>query len=52
MYRLTSQDENFVKSVIRISDWASIPMVVDNRDYRAYLDWLEEGNTPPPRQNL
>jgi len=43
MYQLTSSD-----SIIRLSDNASIPQAPGNRDYREYLDWLEEGNTPLP----
>lgn len=33
--------------VIR-SDGASIPADVLNRDWRKYLKWVEEGNTPAP----
>lgn len=42
MYKL-STDENVI---IRLSDNASIPK--ENPQYTAYLDWLEEGNTPEP----
>ena len=30
----------------------TIPMVEENSDYKAYLKWLEEGNTPEPAENL
>jgi hypothetical protein len=43
MYQLTSGD-----SILRIADNAYIPAAPGNRDYREYLDWLEEGNTPLP----
>ena len=33
-------------SVIRITDIACIPFDPDNTDYQAYLEWVEEGNTP------
>lgn len=35
--------------VIR-EDGASIPPTTDNRDWRAYLRWLDDGNTPDPAQ--
>jgi len=34
--------------VIRASDGASIPESVENRDWREYLEWVDEGNTPTP----
>lgn len=34
--------------VFRIDDGAYIPFDPDNRDYQAYLKWLDEGNTPEP----
>jgi hypothetical protein len=52
MYKLTipmnrSQE---VSCVIRISDSACIPFDPVNADYKAYLIWLEEGNTPEPAE--
>ena len=43
MYQLTSSD-----SILRLSDNAYIPNDPGNRDYREYLQWIEEGNTPLP----
>lgn len=46
IYKLTTiVDKQFV---IRLSDNATIPFDEDNMDYRAYLKWVEEGNTPIP----
>jgi hypothetical protein len=42
-YQLTSGD-----TILRLSDNAYIPQAPGNRDYREYLDWLAEGNTPLP----
>jgi len=42
-YKLTDD-----ASSIHRSDGASIPVTESNRDYRRYLEWLEEGNTPDP----
>ena len=36
------------KTVIRLNDYASIPMNELNRDYQEYLEWVAEGNTPEP----
>lgn len=36
--------------VLRLADNAFIPPDSANADYRAYLIWLEEGNTPLPAE--
>ena len=43
MYQLTGGD-----TILRTRDQACIPQDTGNRDYREYLEWLEEGNTPEP----
>jgi hypothetical protein len=35
---------------VRREDGASIPPTTDNRDWREYLRWLDDGNTPDPAQ--
>ena len=47
MYKLLKSEDK-VCAILRLSDNASIPLVADNTDYRAYLKWVAEGNTPEP----
>jgi hypothetical protein len=42
-YQLTTGN-----TILRLADNAFIPAAPGNRDYREYLDWLSEGNTPLP----
>lgn len=44
MYTLTSSPN----IIVRDSDNAFIPTDSGNRDYREYLDWVAQGNTPNP----
>ena len=42
-YQLTTGD-----TILRLADNAFIPPDPANRDFAAYLAWLEAGNTPDP----
>lgn len=44
----TYNPERGQPAIVRLSDWAFISIDEASRDYRAYLAWLEEGNTPEP----
>lgn len=42
------QNEVSTTNIKRLSDNAFIPFDPANTDYQAYLQWLEQGNTPLP----
>ena len=48
MYKLYNDENNNLNGVLRLSDNAWIPPDESNADYRAYLEWVAEGNTPKP----
>ena len=53
MYKLIKDSmELIVKSVMRITDNVCIPFEPTNIDYQEYLDWLAEGNTPLPADEV
>ena len=43
MYKLHNQN-----TILRLSDFALIPQDETNSDYKDYLAWIAEGNTPLP----
>lgn len=48
MYKLHKNISGVIYVIERLSDNAFIPFDPDNTDYKAYLAWLAEGNTPEP----
>ena len=46
MYKLTLPIDGKMRTIIRTSDGACIPLDEANRDYAEYLKWLAEGNEP------
>lgn len=45
-YQLTAEGD----IIRRLEDNAWIPADPGNRDYQAYLAWLDDGNTPEPAE--
>tara|TARA_B100000242_G_scaffold141997_1_gene100995 strand:+ start:1750 stop:1923 length:174 start_codon:yes stop_codon:yes gene_type:complete len=39
-------------SIIKIEDGSTIPFDPANTDYQEYLQWIEEGNTPEPADEV
>lgn len=37
-----------INMIVRSTDGASIPFDPANRDYQEYQEWLAQGNTPEP----
>jgi hypothetical protein len=49
MYKLIKHPiTNETQAVFRIADNATIPFAPGNTDYKEYLKWVAEGNTPEP----
>jgi hypothetical protein len=47
-YQLVASIPGMMERVQRRSDGAFIPADPANRDYQAFLEWVEAGNTPDP----
>lgn len=52
MYQYVLDESGAISSdkIRRSSDGAFIPSDINNRDYKAYLEWLAAGNTPLPAE--
>ena len=49
MYKLVNDPNGKLANIVqRLSDTAFIPFDEANTDYREYLKWVAEGNTPLP----
>lgn len=47
MYKIINET-----AIRRLRDGAYIPMADGNTEYATYLEWLEEGNTPEPADEV
>ena len=47
-YKFTSHN----KIILRLPDYSFIPFDEANTDYKEYLAWLAEGNTPEPADEI
>jgi hypothetical protein len=45
-------DGGLMNCILRIADNAFIPFEPTSIDYQEYLDWLAEGNTPLPADEV
>ena len=53
MYKLFKEHySQEITSVTRLVDGASIPFDEANTDYQEYLEWVAEGNTPEPADEV
>jgi hypothetical protein len=52
MYKLLNNENNQPTWIIRLSDNAIVPTDPANTDYQEYLEWVAEGNTPQPADEV
>jgi hypothetical protein len=53
MYKLVNNSYGGTSQMIqRLSDGTFIPMSENNSDFQTYLEWLAEGNTPIPADEV
>jgi hypothetical protein len=51
-YKLYKNRHNKIAGVYVIGENKSIPADPDNTDYQEYLEWVAEGNTPEPADEV
>lgn len=53
-YKLTKNIDGTISEtqILRTEDNAFIPFDPANTDYQAYLEWVAEGNTPEPADEV
>jgi len=49
---MSTEYKLFEQGIIRLADGAFIPATEKNRDYRDYLQWVENGGVVAPRHSL